>query len=201
MTITRINPTYPIAYGNGWTALHAENNGTMHRLQVNSNGDIRLYKSINGGTSWTYIDYNNSIPRTYRFDTGSVACWIKLGTLQTGNADSTFFQVFTGSGNNARVDQNTRLDIFVKDGWQSTPAAASSYAAKVYMYNNATNVDIKLIANGTNGDKVDVWFYAPWGYASGCYIMYGEYTTWTHSGSTQTSAPGGTAQPVSIVRY
>jgi len=53
MTITRINPTYPIAYGNTWSSLEVDHNGVIYRLQVDSGGNVRLYKSTDGGASWS----------------------------------------------------------------------------------------------------------------------------------------------------
>ena len=60
MSITRVNPVYAPAelaskvyYDAQSTALEARSGDTVYRLQIQTNGYLRLYKSTNGGSSWT----------------------------------------------------------------------------------------------------------------------------------------------------
>lgn len=121
--------------------------------------------------------------------------WVKLGTYHnTWDATSALITVMSGNGFNADPDQNTKIEIFVKDGWQSSASASSSFGVSYVVSHNKNNgIRVKALASSHN--SVDIWVYLPWGYWSGQYTVQC-VGSWTHSGAHQTSEPSGTAQDV-----
>lgn len=121
--------------------------------------------------------------------------WVKLGTYHnTWDATSALITVMSGNGFNAGSDQNTKIEIFVKDGWQSSASASSSFGVSYVVSHNKNNsIRVKALASSHN--SVDIWVYMPWSYWNGHYTVQC-VGSWTHSGAHQTSEPSGTAQDV-----
>lgn len=117
---------------------------------------------------------------------GSVK-WIKLGTLvSNGDASNVIINVYTGNGYNGTANQNSQVEIIIKDGRQSTQSAATSFGVSVTRQ-NCESLTVKVMATAHN--TCDVWVYMPWQYWNGMYTIVGSYSSWTHSGANQSSAP------------
>ena len=124
--------------------------------------------------------------------------WVKLGTYHdTWDTASALITVMTGPGYNGGANQNTKIEIFVKDGWQSSTSATGSFGVSYVMsHNSNSGIQVKALASAHN--SVDIWVYMPWGYWDGHYAVKC-IGAWTHSGEHQTSEPSGTAQDVAGV--
>lgn len=127
--------------------------------------------------------------------------WIKLGTwTSSGDSQSCSIKVFSGNGYNGRAFQNSDFSIFIKDGSQATPSASSAFGATVTLGLNCANVKVQVRAKSNT--VCDVWFYCPWAYGSGSYLVDRGSGKWEHSGLTQTAEPtDGTSQNVSMADY
>lgn len=127
--------------------------------------------------------------------------WIKLGTW-TSSSDSQCcsIQVFSGDGFNGSASQNSDFSIFIKDGYQSTPSAYSAFGVTVTLGLNCANVKVQVRAKSST--VCDVWFYCPWRYGSGSYLIDRGYGKWEHSGLNQTAEPtDGTSQSIFMADY
>ena len=122
--------------------------------------------------------------------------WLYLGHV-SGSSDRTvtYIKFYTGNGYNGGADQNSIINIMIKDGYQSTQAAANSQGVTWWCDGNYHN-SIQVQVRATSHDGYQVWVYAPWTYWDGHYEVYTE-ATWNRSTVHQTSAPtGGVAQAV-----
>lgn len=119
------------------------------------------------------------------------AHWYYLGHLISGgDASEVIIDIYSGNGYNGTGNQNTHISIFVKDGWQSTRAAAKSFGISYLVDHsdvNATNIKVKGMASADN--TIDLYVYLPWGYSDGYYSVKGCYNTWTHKGTCSTAEP------------
>lgn len=120
--------------------------------------------------------------------------WVKLGTYHTWDSASALITVMSGDGYNGGANQNTKIEIFVKDGWQSSASASSSFGVS-YVVSHNKNSDIRIKALASSHNSVDIWVYMPWFYWNGHYTVQC-VGSWTHSGAHQASEPSGTAQDV-----
>lgn len=127
--------------------------------------------------------------------------WIKLGTwTSSGDAQCCSIQVFSGNGFNGSATQNSDFSIFIKDGSQTTPSASSAFGVTVTLGLNCANVKVQVRAKSNT--VCDVWFFGPWAYGSGSYLVDRGSGKWEHSGSNQTAEPtDGTSQSVSMADY
>lgn len=127
--------------------------------------------------------------------------WIKLGTwTSSGDSQSCSIQVFSGNGYNGSSTQNSDFSIFIKDGYQGTPSASSAFGATVTLGLNCANVKVQVRAKSNT--VCDVWFYCPWAYGNGSYLVDRGSGKWEHSGSNQTAEPtDGTSQSISMADY
>lgn len=154
--------------------------------------DMQKYPTIN--QTLVKYTFSGSNPNTS-------SKWIKLGTW-TSSSDSQCcsIQVFSGDGFNSSASQNSDFSIFIKDGYQATPSASSAFGATVTLGLNCANVKVQVRAKSST--VCDVWFYCPWRYGSGSYLVDRGYGKWEHSGLNQTAEPtDGTSQSVSMADY
>lgn len=123
------------------------------------------------------------------------AKWFKLGTLvSNGDCSSTIITVYSGDGYNGIESQNSQAEIVIKDGWQPSQSATTSFGVSVTRQ-NCESLIVKVMASSHN--TCDVWVYMPWGYWNGMYTIVGTYSSWTHSGTYQDSEPSsGVSQSV-----
>lgn len=126
--------------------------------------------------------------------------WVKLGYLvSNGDSSSILLHVYSGDGYNAQARQNAEFEIFVKDGWQSTPSANDAFGVSVKRIRNADNVKVKVLAFSSN--TCDIWVYLPWAWWNGHYTLQGNYNAWTDGPNTggnriQDDEPNGTVQDI-----
>lgn len=121
--------------------------------------------------------------------------WSKLGTLVSKGDNSNFvINVYSGDGYNGHSYQNSKAEIVIKDGWQSSTSATTAFGVSVTRQNcEGFLVQVRATAHNT----CDVWVYLPWAYSWGNYTISGYYTSWTPSNNTSSTAPTtGTAQEV-----
>lgn len=121
--------------------------------------------------------------------------WSKLGTLVSKGDSSNFvINVYSGDGYNGQSYQNSKAEIVIKDGWQSSASATTAFGVNVTRQNcEGFLVQVRATAHNT----CDVWVYLPWAYSWGNYTISGYYTSWTPSNNTSSTAPTtGTAQEV-----
>lgn len=119
--------------------------------------------------------------RTYRFgwNSGYTPGWIKLGTLTSpGDGSSVTINVWSGSGYNGSASQNSDWQIFIKDGYQQTPSATTSFGVTVNYGLHCNGV--KVMVRATSHNVCDVWCYLPWSYPNGRYTIQGRYSKWEH---------------------
>jgi hypothetical protein len=134
--------------------------------------------------------------KCYHMTGGSNAkVWSKLGTLVSKGDNSNFvINVYSGDGYNGQSYQNSKAEIVIKDGWQSSASATTAFGVSVTRQNcEGFLVQVRATAHNT----CDVWVYLPWIYSWGNYTISGYYTSWTPSNNTSSTAPTtGTAQEV-----
>lgn len=154
--------------------------------------DMKKYPTINQ----TLVKYTFSGSRP-----ATSGKWIKLGTwTSSGDAQCCSIQVFSGNGYNGSATQNSDFSIFIKDGYQNTPSASSAFGVTVTLGLNCANVKVQVRAKSNT--VCDVWFYCPWSYGSGSYLVDRGSGKWEYSGSNQTAEPtDGTSQSVSMADY
>ena len=154
--------------------------------------DMQKYPTIN--QTLVKYTFSGSNPHT----SGK---WIKLGTwTSSGDAQCCSIQVFTGSGYNGSANQNSDFSIFIKDGYQSTPSTSSAFGVTVTLGLNCANVKVQVRAKSAT--VCDVWFYCPWAYGTGSYMVDRGSGKWEHSGLNQTAEPtDGTSQSISMADY
>ena len=105
------------------------------------------------------------------------AKWVKLGCMESdGDSSSVLLHVYSGDGYNGQPRQNAEFEIFVKDGWQSTPSANDAFGVSVQRIRNADNVKVKVMA--FNSTICDIWAYLPWSWWNGRYTVQGRYRQW-----------------------
>lgn len=128
--------------------------------------------------------------------------WLKLGTMYGSSDDmNTIVKIYSGAGYNAGTNQNTELDIFIKDGWQSTASKTNAFGATYSMpYNVDNGVKVKIIS--WSDSVFDIYVYLPWTYYNLYYtIEYRRGGRWDHQGTrtestSEPSPSNGVSQPV-----
>lgn len=109
--------------------------------------------------------------------------WFKLGVIANSwDSCNHVFKIYSGSGYNASANQNTWLEVVVKDGWQQTLSTTSSFGAYCLVHGQYdTNVKVGVYALTYN--SFELWVYLPWTYWNGRYEVYTQ-GAWTHDGSS-----------------
>lgn len=121
--------------------------------------------------------------------------WLKVCTLKnSSDSDSAFVHVYTGDGWNARAYQQTEVEIFVKDAWQSSHSTTDAFGGSynvVGTYN--AGIQVKVIALSVS--SCEIWLYLPWRYSSGFFTIESQCEVEVE-GKCQTDAPTGANQPM-----
>ena len=175
--------TNPIYFTNGVPVRSTASVGSANQPVYLNNGVIT---ACAGSQSGTEKQQSFKISGS----TGT-AYWYYLGHL-TSNGDSSevIIDIYSGNGFSGTGNQNTHISIFVKDGWQSTRAAANSFGISYLVDHsdvNATSIRVKGLASADN--IIDLYVYLPWGYSDGYYSIKGYYNTWAHKGTYSTAEP------------
>ena len=168
-------------------------------LDSNNSGIVDGHK-VNLNSISIEVPVAYSIPSNGSFTSGY---WHKLGEYVTaGDSSNLVLEIYDGNGYNAQAEQNSILRVVIKDGWQSTRAAANSVGVTIERFGVwAADMQISIVATDHNAGAV--WIYFPWQYAAGTYMVSGNYSTWTHNSGTtgdttttpatnQTKSTGGT---------
>lgn len=175
--------TNPIYFTNGVPVRSTASVGSANQPVYLNNGVITACAGSQSGTEKQQSFKINGANGTVH--------WYYLGNLVSNNDNSeVIIDIYTGNGYNGTGNQNTHISIFVKDGWQSTRAAANSFGISYLVDHsdvNATAIKVKGMASAHN--VIDLYVYLPWGYSDGYYSIKGYYSAWTHKGIRSTTEP------------
>ena len=175
--------TNPIYFTNGVPVRSTASVGSANQPVYLNNGVITACTGSQSGTEKQQSFKINGANGT--------AHWYYLGNLvSNGDSSEVIIDIYTGDRYNGTGNQNTHISIFVKDGWQSTQAAAKSFGISYLVDHsdvNATAIKVKGMASAHN--VIDLYVYLPWGYNNGYYSIKGYYNTWTHKGTRSTTEP------------
>lgn len=175
--------TNPIYFTNGVPVKSTASVGSANQPVYLKNGVITACAGSQSGTEKQQSFKING-------DDGT-AHWHYLGNLvSNGDNSEVIIDIYTGNGYNSTGNQNTHISIFVKDGWQSTRAAASSFGISYLVDHSdvkATAIKVKGMASAHN--VIDLYVYLPWNYSNGYYSIKGYYSAWTHKGIRSTTEP------------
>ncbi len=154
--------------------------------------DMQKYPTVNQ-TAVKYV-FSGSNPN-------NSSKWIKLGTwTSSGDSQCCLIQVFTGNGYNGSAGQNSDFSIFIKDGYQQTQSASAAFGVTVTLGLNCAEVKVQVRAKSST--VCDVWFYCPWYYGTGSYMVDRGSGKWEHSGLNQIAEPtDGTSQNIFMAGY
>lgn len=175
--------TNPIYFTNGVPVKSTASVGSANQPVYLNNGVITACAGSQSGAEkqQTFHIYGSN----------GTAHWYYLGNLiSSGDASEVIIDIYSGNGYNGTGNQNTHISIFVKDGWQSTRAAANSFGISYLVDHsdvNATSIRVKGLASADN--TIDLYVYLPWGYSDGYYSVKGRYNTWTNKGTRSTAEP------------
>ena len=175
--------TNPIYFTNGVPVKSTASVGSANQPVYLNNGVITACAGSQSGTEKQ---------QSFKIDgANGTVHWYYLGNLvSNGDNSEVIIDIYTGNGYNGTGDQNTHINIFVKDGWQSTQAAANSFGISYLVDHsdvNATAIKVKGMASAHN--VIDLYVYLPWGYSDGYYSIKGYYSAWTHKGIRSTTEP------------
>lgn len=175
--------TNPIYFTNGVPVRSTASVGSANQPVYLNNGVITACAGSQSGT-----EKQQSFKIT---GSNGTAHWYYLGHLiSNGDNSEVIIDIYSGNGYNGTGDQNTHISIFVKDGWQSTRAAKTSFGISYlvdHSDSNATSIKVKGMASADN--IIDLYVYLPWNYSDGYYSIKGYYNTWTHKGTRSTTEP------------
>lgn len=175
--------TNPIYFENGVPVKSTASVGSANQPVYLNNGVITACVGSQSGTEKQQSFKINSNNRT--------ASWCYLGNLvSNGDNSEVIIDIYTGNGYNSSGNQNTHISIFIKDGWQSTQAAADSFGISYlvdHSDDHATSIKIKGMASAHN--VIDLYVYLPWNYSDGYYSIKGYYNTWTNKVIWSTTEP------------
>lgn len=99
--------------------------------------------------------------------------WIKLGTwMNSVDSETCKITVRTGEGYNANTNQNTEIEIFIKNSWQNSLSATGAFGGTfIVKYNYNYSISVWLMAQ--SHDVCDVWVRIPYSYGNGDYSFEG----------------------------
>lgn len=166
--------------------------------------NLRTEVSETYTTKTTFEALNDAATKTYQFHDHNVNStgWYKLGTWSgTAQMDIAVITIYAGNGQNGRTDQNRELQVYIKDGFQSTGSATGAFGVTIDRIRNADAAEVQVRA--TSSTSCEVWYKGDTTYSGGRYtVSIDPDTTWTHSGAYQTSAPtSGTLQTQEYQTY
>lgn len=119
--------------------------------------------------------------------------WLKVCTLKnSSDSDSAFVHVYTGNGWNARANQQTEVEIFVKDSSQSSHTTTNAFGGSYNVVGTYhAGIQVRVIA--LSASSCEIWLYLPWGYSSGFFTVEAQCEVEVE-GKCQTDAPTGANQ-------
>ena len=144
---------------------------------------------------------NRAAVKTYPYPNSlGVLKWVHLGDWSnTQNSHTLKIDLLSGSGYNAGTSQNSTVEIFVKDGLQSTASATNAYGATVTLGQlDRSKCHVDVIA--TSATSCSIWVNIAYEYDAGSYtVAMTPGDTWTHSGAVSSTEPTGTKQNVAFL--
>ncbi|WP_290077721.1 DUF859 family phage minor structural protein [Faecalibaculum rodentium] len=125
--------------------------------------------------------------------TANAPQWLKVCTLKnTSDSDSAFVHVYTGAGWNARANQQTEVEIFVKDSWQSSHSTTDAFGGSYNVVGTYhPGIQVKIIA--LSASSCEIWLHLPWAYSSGFFTIESQCEVEVE-GKCHTDAPTGANQ-------
>lgn len=119
--------------------------------------------------------------------------WLKVCTLKNSrDSDSAFVHVYTGDGWNARANQQTEVEIFVKDSFQSSHSTTDAFGGSYNVVGTYhAGIHVRVIA--LSASSCEIWLYLPWRYSSGFFTIESQCEVEVE-GRCQTDAPTGANQ-------
>lgn len=161
---------------NGQKIWHAGNDGSGSGL------DADLVDGLHASRFPIYYNLTMSSKSNY---------WYKLGTARVSESDNIMIHIYGGDGWNSNASQNAYATLMIKAGYNPNGGLTGEFGATMVNHHHS-NMTYKLIS--PSNDTVDIWVKMPWGYSSGWYSIHGEYSSYTHSGASQSAEPTGNAQ-------
>lgn len=161
---------------NGQKIWHAGNDGSGSGL------DADLVDGLHASRFPIY--YNLTMSSTSNY-------WYKLGTARVSGSDNIMIHIYGGNGQNSTASQNAFATLMIKAGYNPSGGLTGEFGATMVNHHHS-EMTYKLIS--PSNDTVDIWVKMPWGYSSGWYSIHGEYSSYTHSGASQSAEPTGNAQ-------
>lgn len=119
--------------------------------------------------------------------------WLKVCTLKNSrDSDSAFVHVYTGDGWNARANQQTEVEIFVKDSWQESHSTTDAFGGSYNVVGTYhAGIHVRVIA--LSASSCEIWLHLPWPYSSGFFTIESQCEVEVE-GKCQTDAPTGANQ-------
>ncbi|WP_305177694.1 DUF859 family phage minor structural protein [Faecalibaculum rodentium] len=119
--------------------------------------------------------------------------WLKVCTLKnSSDSDSAFVHVYTGNGWNARANQQTEVEIFVKDSFQSSHSTTNAFGGSYNVVGTYhAGIHVRVIA--LSASSCEIWLYLPWTYSSGFFTIESQCEVEVE-GKCQTDEPTGANQ-------
>lgn len=161
---------------NGQKIWHAGNDGSGSGL------DADLVDGLHASRFPIYYNLNMSSTSNY---------WYKLGTARVSESDNIMIHIYGGNGWNSNASQNAYATLMIKAGYNPSGGLTREFGATMVNHHHSS-MTYKLIS--PSNDTVDIWVKMPWEYPSGWYSIHGEYSSYTHSGASQSAEPTGNAQ-------
>lgn len=119
--------------------------------------------------------------------------WLKVCTLKNSrDSDSAFVHVYTGDGWNARANQQTEVEIFVKDSRQESDSTTDAFGGSYNVVGTYhAGIHVRVIA--LSASSCEIWLHLPWPYSSGFFTIESQCEVEVE-GKCQTDAPTGANQ-------
>lgn len=119
--------------------------------------------------------------------------WLKVCTLKNSrDSDSAFVHVYTGAGWNAHANQQTEVEIFVKDSFQSSHSTTDAFGGSYNVVGTYhAGIHVRVIA--LSASSCEIWLHLPWPYSSGFFTIESQCEVEVE-GKCQTDAPTGANQ-------
>lgn len=151
--------------------------------------------SSNNGTFETGLPFVSGGVRytAKKFIAANTPQWLKVCTLKNSrDSDSAFVHVYTGDGWNARANQQTEVEIFVKDSFQSSHSTTDAFGGSYNVVGTYhAGIHVRVIA--LSASSCEIWLHLPWPYSSGFFTIESQCEVEVE-GKCQTDAPTGANQ-------
>lgn len=185
------NSSYVSALGTNGNYLTWTKNGTTNNITVPYASNANTLDNLN----------STRFPIMYQLNMSTTAnTWFNVGTIVLPESDSAVFNFYSGSGWNGGSDQNVIMRLMIKTGYNPNNVLTKAFGCQMEVYNSTdANIKFKVIAKSKT--EAVIWVKFPWSYMSGWYNIAGEYSSYTHSGTSQSAEPTGNDQTGKDIKY